>query len=63
MPKIELLLPGEKRQTIADVADTYRITVERGDGIACTDIEANTTMSMFCIEYHQQKVRRKGKHK
>ena len=32
------------------VAEVYRITVERGDGIACSDMEAKTAMSLLCIE-------------
>ena len=38
MPLIELILPGEPK------------TVERGDGIACSDMEAKTAMSMLCLE-------------
>lgn len=54
MPKIELVLPGTPRVETVPVADTYRITVERTDGAACTDIEAHTAMSMFCMEWLQQ---------
>ena len=36
MPRIELHLPGEPKQQPENVADVYRITVERGDGIACS---------------------------
>lgn len=50
MPRIELLLPGEPKQQPENVADVYRITVERGDGIACSDMEAKTAMTMLCIE-------------
>lgn len=49
MPRIELILPGEPKATVAPLAEVYRITIERGDGIACSDMEARTTMSMFCI--------------
>lgn len=61
MPMIELVLPGTQRTTVSPVAETYRITVERMDGIACTEIEASTTMSMFCIGQAQQKVRKTRK--
>lgn len=50
MPRLELLLPGEPKQKPEDIADVYRVTVERGDGIACSDMEAKTVMSMLCIE-------------
>lgn len=50
MPRIELILPGEPKQEPAEIAETYRITVERSDGIACSDMEAKTAMSMLCIE-------------
>lgn len=59
MPKIELLLPGTPRTTIEDVAEGYRITIERVDGIACTEIEARTTMSMFCIHAVQEQANAK----
>ncbi|HCZ5078952.1 TPA: hypothetical protein O3I16_004769 [Salmonella enterica] len=49
MPRIELILPGEAKTTVAPLAEVYRITVERGDGVACSDMEARTAMSMFCI--------------
>ncbi len=58
MPIIELALPGTQRTTASPVAETYRITVERIDGIACTEIEASTTMSMFCIGQAQKKFRK-----
>lgn len=49
MPLVQLILPGEAKE--ADpIADVYRITVERGDGVACSDLEARTTMSMFCMQ-------------
>ena len=50
MPLIELILPGEPKQCPEPIAETYRITVERGDGIACSDMEAKTAMSMLCLE-------------
>ena len=50
MPKIGLILPGERRQTTIPFAEIYRITVERDDGIACSDIEAYTTMQIFLAE-------------
>lgn len=49
MPRIELILPGEPKTAPDPIADVYRITVERGDGIACSDMEARTTLSMFCV--------------
>lgn len=49
MPSIELILPGEQRETVVPLPEVYRITVERGDGIACGEMEARTAMSMFCI--------------
>lgn len=60
MPRIELVLPGEQRTTVLPVAETYRITVERLDGMACSDMEARTTMSMFCIHAINQKPKRKS---
>jgi len=62
MPRIELALPGESREHVQPVADTYRITIERSDGIACTDIEASTVMSMWNIESAQKRAR-KGRKK
>ena len=50
MPRIELHLPGEPKQQPENVADVYRITVERGDGIACSEMEAKTAMTMLSIE-------------
>ena len=50
MPRLELNLPGEPKQQPEKVADVYRITVERGDGIACSEIEAKTAMTMLSIE-------------
>ena len=50
MPIIEMVLPGEPKQQPEHVAEVYRITVERGDGIACSDMEAKTAMSLLCIE-------------
>lgn len=51
MPKIELVLPGAPKTQVDPVSGTYRITVERDDGVACTEIEAHTAMSMFCLEW------------
>lgn len=59
MPIIELVLPGAERTEVIPVAEQYRITVERADGIACTDIEANTAMSMLCIELLSTKANRR----
>ena len=50
MPIIEMVLPGEPKQQPEHVAEVYRITVKRGDGIACSDMEAKTAMSLLCIE-------------
>lgn len=61
MPKIELALPGSPRTEAVPVADTYRITVERADGEACTDIEAQTVMSMFCMEASRGRIKRPRK--
>lgn len=57
MPRIELVLPGEPKTHVADVAEGYRITVERLDGLQCSPIEANTAMSMFCISSMSPKKR------
>jgi len=50
MPIIELILPGARRTETQPIAENYRITIERDDGIACTDIEAMTVMSLWSIE-------------
>jgi hypothetical protein len=49
MPRIELVLPGEPKNKVEPHADIYRVTVERLDGVACSEVEARTVMSMFCI--------------
>jgi len=49
MPLIELILPGNHRTTVIPFAETYRITVERNDGIACSEVEAATAMSTLCV--------------
>jgi len=46
---IEICLPGQPRTTAVDIGD-YRITVERLDGIACSEIEARTAMAMYSIQ-------------
>jgi hypothetical protein len=46
---IEIVLPGEQRKAAPDIGD-YRITVERLDGIACTEIEAKTAMAMCTVQ-------------
>jgi len=51
---IEIVLPGEQRKTATDIGD-YRITVERLDGIACTEIEAKTAMAMCTIQRAKNK--------
>ena len=58
MPRIELSLPGTQKTRVEPFAETYRITIERGDGIACADIEAQTVMSMFCIDSFKKKARK-----
>ena len=62
MPRIELFLPGEQRTTVLPFAETYKITVERlDDGMACTEVEARTTLSMYCIHSLQKPKKRKAK--
>jgi len=51
MPNYGLITPGKERHESVDIAETYTITVERNDGIACTDIEAWTAMSVFCMKF------------
>jgi hypothetical protein len=46
---IEIFLPGNPRTTSVDIGD-YKITVERLDGIACTEIEARTAMAAYAIQ-------------
>lgn len=46
--KIEFSMPGEKRQHVLDLPESYRITVERDDGMAATEIEAWTAMTVLC---------------
>jgi hypothetical protein len=46
---IEICLPGKPRTTVEDIGD-YRITVERLDGVACTEIEARTAMAAYAIQ-------------
>jgi hypothetical protein len=58
MPRIELSLPGTQKTRGEPFAETYRITIERDDGIACADIEAQTVMSMFCIDSFKKKARK-----
>jgi len=60
MPRTDLILPGQKRQTpiatIDDVAGRYSITITREDGIACTDVEAATVMSLWqCLRVKTSK--------
>lgn len=61
MPRIELSLPGTQKTRGEPFAETYRITIERDDGIACADIEAQTVMSMFCIDSFKKKARKPKK--
>ena len=49
MPTIELVLPGVRRKTVIDFADVYTITVERNDGIACSEVEAKTALSVLSM--------------
>ena len=57
--RIELCLPGDEKISGVPFADFYRITVERGDGIACSDVEAKTALSMFSIQSLVKKHKRK----
>ena len=59
MPTIELVLPGVRRKTVIDFADVYTITVERNDGIACSEVEAKTALSVFSIPSAPVKNKRK----
>ena len=61
MPLIELILPGEPKAAELPVADGYRITIERSDGVACSSSEAQTVMSMYCIGELEQKTKRRKK--
>lgn len=61
MPIIEVYLPGEPRTSVMDVAEKYRITVERDDGIACSDMEARTALSMYCVHVIEEKGSKKQK--
>jgi hypothetical protein len=47
---IKMDLPGNPRTTVEPFSGVYRITVEREDGIACTEIEARTAMSVYCFK-------------
>jgi hypothetical protein len=47
---INMVLPGNPRTTAESFSDVYRITVEREDGIACTEMEARTAMSVYCFQ-------------
>lgn len=47
---IELALPGTARTTTESIADLYRITIARDDGLACTEIEARTVMASYAIQ-------------
>lgn len=57
--KIEFSMPGERRQGVLDLPESYRITVERNDGMAASEIEAWTAMTMLCSGMVPQKT--KGK--
>ena len=50
MPRIELVLPGEKVDEVLPSAESYRITVERMDGKACTELEARTIISLSNLQ-------------
>jgi hypothetical protein len=58
MPRIGLILPGKQQKPIDPIAEEYIITVERGDGTACSPMEAQTTMSMYIIESCQKRIRK-----
>lgn len=47
MTTIELVLPGEQRTTTVAFSRTYRITVERDDGVACSEMEARAAVDVF----------------
>lgn len=63
MPTIELALPGEAKTTVIPFAEVYRVTVERDDGFACSDIEARTAISMLCIHSLSEKKSKNKKRK
>jgi hypothetical protein len=60
MPRIELVLPGTPIAQPSNIAEIYRITVERLDGKACGEIEARTVMTMFQIQPFKPKRKRKA---
>lgn len=47
--KLELILPGSqpKEPGIRSLPKGYRITVERTDGLGCSEIEADTALRAF----------------
>lgn len=53
--KIETCLPGKCRTLVVPFSSTYKLTVERSDGIACTEIEAKTVMYMICGDLLQKR--------
>ena len=55
MPRIDLVLPGVQRAEVLPADDFYRITVERMDGIACTEAEARTIISLSTLQAASQK--------
>lgn len=61
MPAIELILSGKENTQVEPIADTYRITIERGDGAVCTQIEAQTVMGMYCMNALKTKPRKPRK--
>jgi len=63
MPRIELHRPGAPRTSVVDVADTYRVTVERDDGVACSEVEAATALATFCVHRLVDDARLKRAHR
>lgn len=57
--KIEFLMPGKIRQRVLDLPEGYRITVERNDGMATSEIEAWTAMTMLCETIVPKKTKKK----
>lgn len=57
--KIDFLRPGEIRQHVIDLPENYRITVERDDGMAVSEVEAWTAMTMLCATIIPKKTKKK----
>lgn len=56
--KIEFVMPGKIRQHVIGLPESYRITVERDDGMATSEVEAWTAMSMLCSTIVRKKKRK-----